>query len=113
MRKEVQNNSGCNPKLLAQKERIGELVQALAVGDEDQFVYTAAGNRKKALEMVQTGLKLLPEHESLREVRRTLGVRSRPAVPFLDRSHPINVTLGQARHAKKLADREPRPRRKK
>src|SRR5439155_1898039 len=42
MRKEVQNNSGCNPKLLAQKERIGELVQALAVGDEDQFVYTAA-----------------------------------------------------------------------
>ena len=76
-------------------------------------VYAAAGNRKKALETVQTGLKLLPEHESLREVRRTLGVRSRPAVPFLDRSHPINVTLGQARHAKKLADREPRPRQKK
>ena len=40
-------------------------------------VYAAAGNRKKALETVQTGLKLLPEHESLREVRRTLGVRSR------------------------------------
>src|SRR5437763_13933097 len=26
-------------------------------------VYTAAGNRKKALETVESGLKLLPEHE--------------------------------------------------
>ena len=71
-------------------------------------VYTAAGNRKKALETVEAGLKLLPEHESLLAARQALGVRSRPAVPFLDRSHPINVTLGQARHAKKLAERAPR-----
>lgn len=69
-------------------------------------VYTAAGNRKKALETVQQGLKSVPEDETLVNVRRELGVRSRPPVPFLDRSNPINVTLGQARHAKKAAGDE-------
>lgn len=69
-------------------------------------VYLAADKRKKALETVETGLKVAPDHEYLREVRASLGIRSRPAVPFLDRTHPINVSLGQARHAKKIADRE-------
>ena len=67
-------------------------------------VYVAAGNRKKAMETLEQGLKLAPEHDYLLQVRKSLGIRSRPAVPFLDRSHPINVTLGQARHAKKTAD---------
>jgi tetratricopeptide (TPR) repeat protein len=74
-------------------------------------VYVAAGNRKKALETVEAGLKIHPEDEHLLEVRKSLGVRARPAVPFLDRSHPINVTLGQSRHAKKLAEKEPRKKR--
>jgi tetratricopeptide (TPR) repeat protein len=63
-------------------------------------VYVAAGHRKKALEIVQQGLKSQPEDETLLRVRRELGIRSRPAVPFLDRSNPINVTLGQALHNK-------------
>ncbi|HYC87970.1 MAG TPA: tetratricopeptide repeat protein [Thermoanaerobaculia bacterium] len=69
-------------------------------------VYIAAGNRKKALETLEQGLKLVPEHEYLLDVRKSMGVRSKPAVPFLDRSHPINVTLGQSRHAKKEAESE-------
>lgn len=69
-------------------------------------VYVAAGNRKKALEAIEAGLKLHPEDEALLNARRSLGVRARPAVPFLDRSNPINVSLGQARHAKKVAERE-------
>lgn len=69
-------------------------------------VYIAAGNRKKAIESVEAGLKILPDHEGLLAVRRELGIRSRPAVPFLDRSHPLNVTLGQSRHAKKVAEKE-------
>jgi tetratricopeptide (TPR) repeat protein len=69
-------------------------------------VYVAAGNRKKALETVEAGLKLHPGSEPLRHTRRWLGERARPAVPFLDRSNPINVTLGQARHARKVAERE-------
>jgi len=67
-------------------------------------VYLLIGNRKKAVETADAGLKIAPESEPLKRVRRELGVRSRPAVPFLDRSNPINISLGQARHAKKIAD---------
>ena len=73
-------------------------------------VYIAAGQRRKALEAIEAGLKVAPDHEAIMKVRGLLGVRARPAVPFLDRSHPINVTLGQARHAKKLAIEEPKQR---
>jgi tetratricopeptide (TPR) repeat protein len=69
-------------------------------------VYLLIGNRRKALETVETGMKIAPENDQLKKVRLELGVRSRPALPFLDRSHPINVSLGQARHAKKAAERE-------
>lgn len=69
-------------------------------------VYVAAGNRKKALETVQQAMKDHREDAALLKVRRELGVRSTPPVPFLDRSNPINVTLGQSRHAKKVAQRE-------
>jgi tetratricopeptide (TPR) repeat protein len=69
-------------------------------------VYTAAGNRKKAIETIEQGSKSHPDDESLLAVRRELGIRSRPPVPFLERSNPINVTLGQKRHAKKVAAKE-------
>jgi tetratricopeptide (TPR) repeat protein len=67
-------------------------------------VYSAAGNRKKAIETANAGLKLLPEHKELQRARGELGVRSRPTVPFLDRTHPINVSLGHARHAKRVSE---------
>jgi tetratricopeptide (TPR) repeat protein len=69
-------------------------------------IHSAMGKRKKAVETADQGIKVAPENEYLHEVRRWLGVRSRPAVPFLDRTNPINVSLGQARHAKQTADRE-------
>ncbi len=69
-------------------------------------IYVAAGNRKKAVETADAGLKLLPDHDGLLETRQSLGMRARPAVPLLDRSNPINVSLGQSRHAKKVADEE-------
>lgn len=75
-------------------------------------VYLAAGNRKKALETAEAGLKMHPEHAGLMEARKAIGIRARPAVPFLDRKNPINVSLGQARHAKKVADDENAKRRK-
>jgi tetratricopeptide (TPR) repeat protein len=73
-------------------------------------VYSAAGNRKKAVDTAEQGLKLHPEDDYLIHVRQSLGVRAAPAVPFLDRANPINVTLGQARHAKKLAEEEKKKR---
>ncbi len=69
-------------------------------------VYTAAGNRKKALEILDQGSKSHPDDETLLAVRRELGIRSRPPVPFLERSNPINISLGQARHAKKVSEKE-------
>jgi tetratricopeptide (TPR) repeat protein len=74
-------------------------------------VYNAAGNRKKAVEAAEQGLKLHPEDDYLIRVRKELGVRAAPAVPFLDRANPINVTLGQVRHAKKLAEEEKKTKR--
>jgi tetratricopeptide (TPR) repeat protein len=71
-------------------------------------VYVAAGNRKKAIEIVEQGLKAHADDETLLEVRTQLGVRAKPPVPFLDRAHPINITLGQARHAKKVSGKEPK-----
>lgn len=71
-------------------------------------VYLAAGKRKQAVDTADSGLKLQPDNEQLLAARRALGVRSRPAVPFLKREHPINVSLGQQRHAKKVADRASR-----
>jgi hypothetical protein len=64
-------------------------------------VYIAGNNRKKAHETLEAGLKVASENDALRAVRKEMGVRSRPPVPFLDRAHPINVSLGQARHSKK------------
>jgi tetratricopeptide (TPR) repeat protein len=69
-------------------------------------VYAAGGNRRKAIDMAEQGLKLVPEHDYLLAVRKSFGVRSEPYVPFLDRTNPINVSLGQARHAKKIAAAE-------
>jgi tetratricopeptide (TPR) repeat protein len=69
-------------------------------------VYAVGGNRKKAIETAEQGLKLAPEHDYLMSVRKSFGVRSEPYVPFLDRTNPINVSLGQARHAKKVAATE-------
>jgi hypothetical protein len=69
-------------------------------------VYLASGNRKKAYETAEAGMKVASENELLRQARAAVGVRSRPALPILDRSNPINVSLGQARHAKKVSEKE-------
>jgi tetratricopeptide (TPR) repeat protein len=69
-------------------------------------VYLAAGNRKKALETAEQGLKLIPDDDAVLAARKMVGVRAKPPVPFLERSHPLNVTLGQKRHAKTLAEEE-------
>ena len=76
-------------------------------------VYIARGDRKKAVEIAEAGLKVVPDHEDLLEVRKQLGVRARPAVPFLDRKNPVNVSLGQARHAAKTGADEKTVRKRK
>jgi tetratricopeptide (TPR) repeat protein len=69
-------------------------------------VYLAGNNRKKALDTLHAGLRVSPDNTDLIRVRKRMGVRARPAVPFLDRSHPINVSLGQVRHSRKAPSRK-------
>ena len=63
-------------------------------------IYVAAGDRKRGIEIVDKGLGVIPEDERLRAFRRELGIRQRKPVPFLDRSNPINKSLGRARSSK-------------
>lgn len=63
-------------------------------------VYVAAENRKRAIEAVDQGLKIFPDDELLLLVRAELGIRSRPAVPFLSRTNTLNRAIGRTRHAR-------------
>jgi hypothetical protein len=70
-------------------------------------VYIASGHRKKAVEVLEQGLKTIPDDERLIAMRRELGQRAKPAVPFLPRGSTINVSIGRARHARKAPVPEP------
>lgn len=65
-------------------------------------VYVAASMKKRAIDTIDDGLRSFPEDKGLRALRAELGVRARPVVPFLERSNPVNVSLGRSRHAKKV-----------
>jgi tetratricopeptide (TPR) repeat protein len=59
--------------------------------------YMAAGRRKLALDSLEQGLRYDKKGELASELR-SLGIRKRPPVPFLNRSNPINKYIGMMRH---------------
>ena len=61
-------------------------------------VLVGAGRRREGWEALQRGLEQDPAHEGLNRAVAAMGVRRRPAVPFLARSHPINKALGKMTH---------------
>jgi hypothetical protein len=61
-------------------------------------LYLRLGRRSEALEVVQRGLRVSPGDADLSRLRRMLGVRQSPAIPFLGRSHPVNRLVGKLRH---------------
>ncbi len=58
-------------------------------------VYLAAGQRRRAYRALCQGLRLEKGHAGLVAEFRRMGVRRRPTIPFLDRSHPLNVVVGR------------------
>lgn len=54
--------------------------------------------KKQAVDALERGLKAEPRSALLRNLHRRLGVRRPPVVPFLARSHPLNLALGLRRH---------------
>ena len=61
-------------------------------------VLVAAGRRKEGWEALQRGAEVDEGHEGLKRALAAMGVRRRPAVPFLDRGHAINKVLGKMAH---------------
>ncbi len=60
--------------------------------------YLAAGKKKDALEELNRGLKYDNRNSEILQELRTLGVRKKALVPFLDRSNPINKYVGLILH---------------
>jgi tetratricopeptide (TPR) repeat protein len=59
------------------------------------------GSRKDAIEAVERGLRAVPDNFLLLRLRRRLGVRQPPPIPFLNRKHRLNVRLGRLMHRMK------------
>ncbi len=69
------------------------------------YIYWALANlhllgrsRKEALESVERGLRAAPDNFILLRMRKKLGVRQPPPLPFLDRKHALNIRLGRLMH---------------
>lgn len=57
-------------------------------------VYMAAGNKKGAIKVFKKGLRYDHGNEELFKALTDLGCRTRPVIPILDRSNPMNKFLG-------------------
>jgi len=61
-------------------------------------IHLLGKSRKEAIEAVEKGLRASPDNYVLLRMRRRLGVRQPPPLPFLDRRHGLNVRLGRIMH---------------
>jgi len=61
-------------------------------------LYMLSGSRKKAVEALEVGLRVTPDHRGLLKLREDLGVRRPPPIRFLSRDSVVNVKLGKALH---------------
>lgn len=59
-------------------------------------LYVLADSKRKAIEVVERGLRRSPDHRGLLRIRQELGVRRSPPIPFLPRRNLVNVRLGKA-----------------
>ena len=61
-------------------------------------IHLLAKSRKDAIDTVERGLRAAPDNFLLLRMRKRLGVRQPPPLPFLDRRHALNVRLGRIMH---------------
>lgn len=60
--------------------------------------YIAAGRKKDALEAFDQGLSFDRDNRDLIWEMRKLGIRRKPVIPYLKRTHPINKYIGLLLH---------------
>ncbi len=65
--------------------------------------YAAASKKKDAIEAFNKGLEYDNTNRDLLQELRSLGIRKKPPVPFLDRSNPVNKYIGMILHTKEKA----------
>jgi len=61
-------------------------------------VSVLAGHRRNAVQALNAGLRLDPEHDGLLALKHEIGLRREPILGFLGRDNVINVVLGRIRH---------------
>ncbi|MDA8100831.1 MAG: hypothetical protein M0042_14535 [Nitrospiraceae bacterium] len=62
-----------------------------------------AGRKKEAIESFTDGLTFDRRNRELKHEMNTLGVRKKPLLAFLSRSHPLNKVLGKVLHTRARA----------
>lgn len=60
-------------------------------------IYLAQNSRRKAVEVLEEGLRQLPDDSALLKMRVEMKYRQRSAIPFLKRDNPLNAFLGKMR----------------
>ena len=70
-------------------------------------VWIVGRSRRKAVDALDRGLAVDPNHGEMQRLRTEMGIRKRPVIPFLGRDNPLNVSLGKMRVAKKSAGGKP------
>lgn len=68
------------------------------------MVFLERGERKKAVETLNAGLRLQPDHTQINTIFDRIGRRRRPVVPFLARGNPVNIWLGKLLRGHKRRD---------
>jgi len=61
-------------------------------------IFLERGDRGNAVETLNAGLRLRPNHTRINDVFDEIGRRSPPVVSFLSRNNPINIWLGKKIH---------------
>jgi tetratricopeptide (TPR) repeat protein len=59
------------------------------------MVFLERGDRRSAVETLNAGLRLRPNHTQIQRIFREIGRRQPPVITFLSRNHPLNVWLGK------------------
>ncbi len=91
------------------RKAIAQLKKAETFGEELLYpvfylnlgrAYVAAAKKKDAIEAFNKGLEYDNTNRDLLQELRSLGLRKKPLVPFLDRSNLINKYIGMILHMK-------------
>jgi len=69
-------------------------------------VYVMAGRRSRALETLESGLKLDPAHKGLLAAMHRTNRRRLSPVSWLTRAHPVNYWLGKVRSGRGRSPRQ-------